>query len=221
MTANTTLNEYMTLNLKNLEDDSTIKNAINTIQKEFLNYYPKMPKIQEEDITVDYNKILNSIVLSVKKFAYSAYKDETYLESKDIDQIKSSLNNYMNHNDKIKEFKKELTNDLNEFQNQIRFNYNKKLMELEKQRRFYEKQIRVFEFEKNKLIMDRLAKIVWPYDEKTKEYENKIAKLQAQLQQCIHKIGRLEQAQPSANEKDILIYQMHLREKYSKKYLNN
>ena len=218
MTTSTTLNEYIKFELQNEEDERIISNAIHSIQKEFINYYSKAKEHeQEQDISADYSKILNSIVLSVKSFANSSYKTFTYLEDRDVEQIKSSLNNYTNNNEKITEFKKELMDDLTAFQKQIRTNHVQKLAEMEKQKRFCEKQTRVFEFEKNKLIMDRLSKIIWPYDAKTKEYENKIANLHVQIQKYEQKIEQLQKMRPNANEKDILLYQMHLKEKYAKK----
>ena len=217
MTASITLNEYLTLEFKNAEDANTIKNTISAIEKEFVNCYPKPKEDKEKEIKADYEKLLNSLVLSVKICADASYKTSASLETKEIEQIKNSLNNYAGRHDKIKEFKKELIEDLTEFQKQIRTNYTQKLAGLEKQKRFCEKQVRVFEFEKNKLIMNRLSRIIWPYDKQTKEYDNKIAKLQIQLQKYGQKIEQLQKMQPTANEKDVLIYQMHLKEKYSKK----
>ncbi|MDD3436966.1 MAG: hypothetical protein PHC64_07440 [Candidatus Gastranaerophilales bacterium] len=64
--------------------------------------------------------------------------------------------------------------------------------------------------------MDKLTRILWPYDGKTKQYDSQITKCKLQIQQCEQKIATLQESRPTANEKDILIYQMHLKEKYIK-----
>jgi hypothetical protein len=215
MTANASLNEYINLELKNSEDLNTITNTISSIKKEFFNYYPSNPQNNhEKEEKADYAKIVNSVLLSVRASADSSYKPFSYLATIEIDQIKNSLNNYITRNENVKAFKKEIIDDLTEFQNQIKTTHAQKLNELEKERQFYEKQLRVIEFKKNKLIMDRLFKIVWPYDKKTKDYDNKITRLERQMQTCLQKMAQLKCLQPSANEKDILLYQLHLKEKY-------
>lgn len=170
---------------------------------------------QKPESTSDYNKILSQTTMSMQKFANSHYKNSVMLEPKEIDQIKDSLNNFSSNDSKVSEFKKELLNDLTNFQNQIKTNYVDRITEYRKQQQLCEKQIKVLEFEKNKLIMDRLSKISWPYDEKTKEYDNKIATLTIQSQQYAQKAQQAQQMRPAANEKDILLYQLKLKEKYS------
>lgn len=171
----------------------------------------------EEDLKFNCEKILSLTSLSLKMFAKSFYKTSTELEPTDIDQIKSSLNNYRNDSDKINDFKNELIKDLSNFQQKIKISHEEKIETLKKQKHYYERTLLVVDCKKHKLIMDRLAKIAWPYDDQTKEYDNQIAKLKIQIQQCAQKLEELRKAPPKANEKDILLYQMHLKEKYSRK----
>jgi len=169
----------------------------------------------EQDFSEDFKKIFNLTNLSIKMFASSYYKNGTYLEPSDIDQIKSSLNNYANKDEKVCEFKQQLINDLTEFQNQIRAKHLQQMVEITKQQQEYENRIVALESEKNKLVRARLAKMAWPYDAKTKEYDNKIAMLQAKVEQFAQKAANIKAMRPAANEKDILIYQMQLKEKYA------
>ena len=55
------------------------------------------------------------------------------MEPSDLDQIKSALSNYANKNESIKAFKKELIEDLTNFQNQIKVTQVQRLEELKKQ----------------------------------------------------------------------------------------
>lgn len=214
MVDDTSTKEYVTLGFQE-EEIRTIQNATQTIRNNTVNYCSKMNEEQEN--IADYEKILNSTTLSLKMFASSYYKNSIYLEPTDIDQIKNSLNNYANNIEKINDFKKELIDDLTEFQKQIKAKHVKRIVDLTKEKQICEKQIQVLDEEKNKLIRERLSKIVWPYDSKTKEYDNKILQLELKIQQHASKIESLQKMRPVANEKDILLYNLHLKEKFIKK----
>ncbi len=214
MTASPMLDKYLEYELKKAEDANTIRNATLAIKNEFVASYPPQ-KMDEEFSLEEYNKVLSLTTLSVKMYANSYYKSNPYLDSKDIDQIKKALNGYTSDKQKIKEFKKSLIDDLTAFQKQINENHVKKLVDLTKQKRLLERDVQILDFEKNKLIMDRLSKIVWPYDAKTKEYDNKIAAAQSKIEYYAQKIADIESLRPMANEKDILLYQLKLKEKYA------
>lgn len=204
-----------TLDLKNAEDIITIQNITNVIKHDIVNpFFKEKEEISDSaDCTSEYEKIFNLTSLSLKMFANSYYKSQPFLEVSDIEQIKESLNNYPNEDTKVKEFKTAIIKDLTIFQQQIKSNHVQRLAELTKQKQFLDKQVRILDFEKNKLIMDRLSKVSWPYDHKTKEYDAKIAKLQMQAKKFEQKIEELKSKKPTANEKDIILYQMALREK--------
>lgn len=215
MIPETMLNDCVAFGVQNNEDDKTIKNATNAIKNDLVNYCSKIN--EEQEISSDYQRILKSIIISIKMFANFYYKNSTYLEISDIEHIKDSLNNYENKNKKINEFKQKLIEDLTQFQTEIKTKHIQRINDLIKERQFCEKQVKVLEFEKNKLITIRLSKIIWPYDKKTKEYDSKIAQLELKTQQCINKIENLRKMKPIANEKDILIYNLHLKEKFAKR----
>jgi len=164
----------------------------------------------------DYSKILSQTTISLNKFANSHYKTTVMLEPNEIDHIKDSLNNYKSDDSRVTEFKNQLLGDLTDFQKQIKTNYSERIADYRKQQLLCEKQIQILNVEKHKLIMNRLSKIAWPYDDKTKEYDNKIAMLTTQSQQYAQKATQAEQMRPAANEKDVLLYQMKLKDKYSK-----
>lgn len=189
--------------------------STNQINLEAVNFISTVTK-ENADLKAEYEKLLKLTTMSVKMHSTSYYKAFTSLEPMDIEQIKKALENYKNENPKINEYKAELIADLTNFQQQIKSNQIQKLNELRKQRQLMERQLRIFSVEKHKLIMDRLSKIAWPYDEKTKDYDRKIAQLEAQLGQNEQKIISLKAMRPMANEKEILIYQMHLKEKFAK-----
>ena len=203
MTANIALNDYVYT-----ENDST-----NSTKSEFLNYISK--QISEENLKKDYQKIIKHTTITMKTLANAYYKDCAFLESSDIEHIKTSLHNYVNNDKRVEKFKNAIIEDLTQIQNQIETNHVKKLKNLEKEKELCEKQVKVLDFAKNKLIMDRLSKVQWPYDSKTKEYESKIAGLKIKIEKDQQKIEELQKNRPSADEKDILIYQLRLKEKYS------
>jgi len=165
----------------------------------------------------DVSQLLSQATMQMQKFANSKYKTNVMIEPTEIDQIKNSLNNYVSDDTKVAEFKKEILNDLTDFQEQIKTNYIGRIEDFYKQKQLCERQIKVLDVEKHKLIMDRLSKIEWPYDKKTQEYDNKIAALKTQSKQLEQKMEEAQQMRPAANEKDLLIYQLKLKEKYSKK----
>lgn len=181
------------------------------IDLEMVNFFST---VQQDDLKVEYEKLLKLTAMSVKMHSTSYYKAFTSLEPAEIEKIKNALENYKNDNAKVNDFKAELINDLTNFQQEIKSNQIQKLNELRKQRQLMERQLRILSVEKHKLIMDRLSKIAWPYDEKTKDYDRKISQLEKQLEQNEQKIINLKAMRPMANEKEILMYQLHLKEKF-------
>lgn len=213
MAAFTTLNTYEVVELQDSEENKSFTSS--SIKSDLINFCSVVKETPES--AKGYEEILNITTYSIKTFANSNSKSTTYLEPNEIDRIKISLKNYVNDHEKIDAFKNEVIKDLTEFQNQIKANHIQRITDLTKEKQFCERQIKILECGKHKLIMERLSKVVWPYDEKTKEYDNKIAKLQLQVQQYTNKIENLKNMRPAANEKDILLYKLHLVEKFAKK----
>lgn len=201
---NATSNEYISLELSN--EKSNYSNDVISLAK---------PEEAKDEFAIESKKIISLATMSMKSLANSYYKTATFLEASDIEQIKVSLSNYTYNNEKTTEFKNAIIADLTEFQNKIKANYIQKIVELTKEKDFAEKQVKVLEFSKNKLVRERLARVEWPYDSKTKEFDSKIAALQIRIQKNEQKIAEAQKMKPCATEKDILIYQMYLKDKYA------
>lgn len=201
--------------LKNfeIEENKTIEDASHVLKSGLVNFLSAMN--EKRNYAKDYESMLNLTEASIKKYAASTNKYSEYLEPNEIEQIKKALVEFSNNNEKTSEFKKEIIEDLASFQQQILTTHKKRIAELTKEKEICEKQLRIAECEKNKLIMERLSQIVWPYDAKTKEYDQKIAQLQAKVELYTTKIKNQKDMRPAANEKDILLYTMHLREKFA------
>lgn len=212
MTASILFNEQTVANIKQLEDALTIESITKSITQE--NCIQKPINCQETE--AEYNKILNMTNLALKVIANSNYKTKVCLEVSDIEQIKSSLVNFASKKDRINLLKKELIEDLTSFQKQIKAKHCEVFETLFTQKQKLERQIGVLNFEKHKLIMQRLSNIIWPYDSKTKAYDEQIEALQKQIEIVLKKLENYKQTSAAASEKDILLYQMHLKEKFAR-----
>jgi len=214
MTLNTTFKDSILFDLEDTKNKS-IENASIVVSNGLTKFFSAIN--EEPSHTADYEKMLVLTELSIKKYANSEYKFTTALEPSEIEQIKKSLAAYVNNSEKVDEIKKEMLEDLTAFQKQIMVNHKQKIADLAKEKQACEKQIIILECAKNKLIMDRLSKIVWPYDETTKEYDSKIAQLQAKVVQYTSKLENSHKMRPAANERDILLFKLQLKEKFTKK----
>lgn len=204
MTASIT-NEALLLEIQ--ESGSFAENIISTAKK-----------VTKEagKLELEYEKILNLTTMSMKMFANSYYKETAFLEASDIEQIKTSLSNFNNKNEKVNEFKNFILEELTDFQSHIKTKHNQKIAQITKEKLFLERQLSVITFAKNKLVRERLARVEWPYDKKTKEYDSKISALQIKIQKWEQRIEEEQKKRPYVSEKDILMYQMYLKEKYAK-----
>lgn len=214
MTANVMLKDYENLQSRDTETTNTIQNTISTISKEPVLYAPK----ENAEFKTDYDRVLHLTLISLRTHSTSEFKSHEYLNLNDVDSIKNALRNYCNNNERIAEFKKELIDDLTKFQDKINTKHIERIDALTKQKENIENQIKLLEKEQIKLNLQKMPKFFWSNSNRPlKECEAKIAALKGQSQQCTNKIGILKQEGPTANEKDILIHQMLLKEKYNQK----
>lgn len=195
------------------EENKSIEEASNILKQGLAKYFSTMQNEREYEQARE--KMLNYTINSIKKYAYYSLKTHAFLEPYEVEQVKKALVNYTSTCEQANEFKKELLEDLTKFQHQIMNDKSEKLIELVKEKDNYEKQIKVLEYEKSALIRERLAQIAWPYDAKTKRYDQKIAQLQAKVEQYSKKITNSRNMRAVATEKDILLYKMHLKEKFA------
>lgn len=210
MTLNAALKDSI---LFNIEENKPIEDASRALKGGLLNFLSAMN--EERSYSKDNESMLDLTEASIKKYANSEYKVGRYLEPNEIEQIKKALVEFSKNHEKTAAFKQEIIEDLAAFQQQIFTTHKERIVEFAKEKENCEKQLRILECQKHQLIMDRLANIVWPYDAKTKEYDQKIAQLQAKVEQYTNKIKNQKEMRPAANEKDILLYTMHLREKFA------
>ena len=210
MTAAATTKEFLAI-----EDAKTITSAVNILKQEFVSCYPSEVDNTSQEENQNIEKLFNMTNMSIKMYSKSYYKKSASLDTIELEQIKNALENYKNNNERVKNFKNEIIENLTSFQQQIRTNHVQKIVELRKEQKLMEKECAVLNVEKHKLIMDRLSKILWPYDEKTKQYDARIAATELKIKRLAQRAEELEAARPSAKEKDILLYQMQLKEKYA------
>lgn len=206
MAANATMRNYSVLEFLDEISTSDSEKIVTEICNE---------KYKEES-KEDYNEVLAYASRSIKAHANASYKSHTFIEVSDIEKIKDALNQFANKNDKVAQFKKELINDLTSFEMQIKIDHAQNLIELAEEKQFCQKQIQIFEFGKQKLIRERLAKMAWPYDSKTKEYDKKIEILNEKLSKIEQTIEEAKAMRPMAKEKEVLAYQQQLINKFSK-----
>ena len=204
MSLKNALNEYNELREKKEKYDTFVVDSANYISTANTN----------PQASGDYEKVVRFVAMSMKNMSNAYYKTSTFLDTQDVEQIKSALNNYIKADLKDCSFKKSIMEDLTDIQNKIKTKHIQKQKDLENEKTACERQAKVLEFAKSKLIMDRLSKIQWPYDSKTQEYENQIQKLIIKAEKSGQKLEELKKMRPVADEKDILIYQMNIKEKY-------
>jgi hypothetical protein len=213
MTANMALaNQYA-------EDLETVYNVTESIKSEYSAYFSRMiSKTDEEkqnDFKSEYRKLLSQTKMSLKKCINSNYKKTSGIEINEIEQIKAALTNFSKNNDSVNAFKKELINDLTSFQKLLRNKHVVRIADLERQKRQYSEEILKLEAKKTKMIFDKLMNVQWPYDNATKECDTRIAQCKHQVLACTQKIENAQKTKPAANEKDLLLYELKLNEKYS------
>lgn len=166
--------------------------------------------ILENPAEISFKTTLDKITAEIKTTASSQFKGIAYIEPNEIENIKKMLVTEECDSRKKQELEKELTN----FQKNITANYFHNLNEYKENRIDCIAQIARLEDVKKQLVMNRLSQMVWPYDQKTKEYDAKIANLKIQLARTEQKLSEIEAMSPAAHEKDILLFQVQLKEKF-------
>ena len=214
MTANASTNEYKRLEQLSGGNFDALKNVTEAIKKEFSNSNPIQKSI--ETSVEDCNKILSHTTMTIKMYANSAFKKSEFLEISEIDRIKSSLAVYLNKDQKVEAFKNELLEDLTDFQQQIKTNHTQKIVELTKQKQQYERELNALKSKGYKPKKETFLQIVWSTNAQEQEHARTLATTQAKIEQLSQKLAELQQTRPLANAKDILLYRMYMKEKYSK-----
>lgn len=197
---------------KTYQDEVTVQKAAQGFQQEFASY----KIVSKPENTEECNKLVTHTAMTINKHSNSFYKNSTCLEPHDIEQIKNALKNYKCDSPAVLNIKNALIEDLTGFQREIVEFHNKNISEMKKERQLLEKQLRICEYDKHKLISDRLSKIMWPYDAKTKEFDEKISALQKKIEFLGQKIQQQKSLRPIADAKTVLLYELKLKEKFLK-----
>lgn len=158
-----------------------------------------------------FDLLVNKIASALNTVATQQFKGNTFIEPLEIENIKKSIKTENCSNEKKAELEKELT----KFQNEITANYKQKLAELDEKRIAIENQLLTLTKIKNSLVMKRVSQMLWPFNAETAKYESKIASLKIQLAKCEQKIQEIEAMRPAAGEKDLLLFQVQLKEKFN------
>lgn len=216
MTTNFAFKDTFFLELEGTEtENKSIESASIVLRTGLAKFYSTMQ--EERNYKQECERILDFTEAALNRYSNYGNKLNLSLEVSEIEQIKKALTGYAHNSKQAEAFKKDILSDLTKFQQQVLTVPRQKIMEFVKEKDIIEKQIRVLEYEKNKIITDRLSKILWPFDAKTKSYEQEIAKLQRKLEQYTNKIRNAQTMRAAANEKDIMIYKMQLKEKFATK----
>lgn len=160
------------------------------------------------DVGIDF--MVDKIASAINAKANQKYKGGKFLEPCELEEIKKGLA-FSDCNQGIKEvFEKELTG----FQEKIQKEYVQQIREYQQKKIECENQIEDLVNAKKEIVMKRLSQMLWPYDEKTRVYDKKISALKIQTARYAQKIEQIESIRPAASEKDIIIFQMQLKEKF-------
>lgn len=158
----------------------------------------------------DTREFINNIMSSINDVAGASAKGSKFIEPYEIEKIKKNLTHFEARSEKLTAIK----NELEKFGSQIKMNYVNKIDEAMKGRAGCLEQIEMLTNARQEVIKKRLLQLTWPYDEKTKTYERKIAALKIRVAKYNYMIKQLSGMRPAANEKDILMFQVKLKSKF-------
>ena len=155
--------------------------------------------------------VVDKVVSAISCVASLQFKGSSFVEPQEIDQVKKILQGESCNIYTKKQIEQELTN----FQNKINSEYKDKIKEYSAAKIELEDKLDVLESRKSKLVAERLAQFAWPFDEQTRAYDRKIYEFKARIRSFELKIQSVEAMRPAAREKDILVFQHQLKEKFS------
>lgn len=213
MTASIVLQDLEVSEEKQQEILKAVTNVIKTVNISYVSTTTK-PK----DLNREYKKVLMNMTMSLKKCATAGFKTKASVDVAEIEQIKNSLMNFKGEEAEVTEFARKMVSELTNFQKVLRNNYVTRIADIKRKEMLVADKIKALETERTETVFNRLKNIVWPYDSKTKDYENQIAQYKNQLRAYQNRLSEAKQTRPSANEKDLLIYELKMKEKYSELY---
>ncbi len=165
-------------------------------------------------------KILKLAIISLKSHSNAFYKENCSLDNADLESIKQALINYRNTQERSDLFKKELIENISGFQTKLREKSSKQISSLQQQIFSYKKEIlklkeEIEQSEKKTSLIEKFAQTHLNANSIRKQLEAKISLINLKIENLQQQINKILAEGAVASEKDILLYQMELKEKYS------
>jgi len=160
----------------------------------------------------DLGLIIDKISNEMNKIANLRWKGHTFIEPSEIENIKKNI---LTVDKRITKKGAELQKELTGFQERIFSDYRNMVSEYHSKKMDCLAQIDILESEKRQLVMKKLSQGLWPFDKKIKAYDTQIANLKLKFKRYTQKLETVEAMRPAANEKEILMFQMELKEKFA------
>ncbi len=156
--------------------------------------------------------VVDKILSAITDMANVKYKGSSFIEPSEINQVKMMLETEKCDLVSKKEIEKELT----KFQESIQSNYKETINQYRTIKIDMEEQVELYEKEKSKIVSRRVSQFLWPFNDATRSYDNKIYNLKCKIRSCDMKIEEISSMRPMAKEKDIIKFNMELKQKFSK-----
>lgn len=156
--------------------------------------------------------VVDKILSAITDMANIQYKGASYVEPREIEQVKMMLET--EQCDVVA--KKEIEHELTKFQETIQTNYKKTISEYRNMKIELEEQVEALETQKNKIVSKRISQFLWPFNDTTRSCDNKIYNLKCKIRSCELKMEEVSSMRPMAREKDIIRFNMELKEKFTK-----
>lgn len=156
--------------------------------------------------------VVDKILSAITDMANIQYKGSSYVEPREIEQVKMILESEQCDVTAKKEIEKELT----KFQETIQANYKETISKYRNIKMELEEQVDLFEQQKNKIVSKRISQFLWPFNESTRAYDGKIYNLKCKIRSCEIKMEEASSMRPMAREKEIIKFNMQMKEKFSK-----
>lgn len=156
--------------------------------------------------------VVGKILSAITDMANVQYKGASYVEPREIEQVKMMLES--EQCDIVA--KKEITAELTKFQESIQKNYKLTIAEFRNRKFELEQQVEIIENEKSKIVSKRISQFLWPFDDSTRAHDAKIYNLKCKIRSCEQKIEEYSSMRPMAREKEIIRFNMQMKEKFTK-----
>lgn len=161
---------------------------------------------------VNIDLIVNAITSEINYFACLSHKTFKFVEPKEIEVIKNVILKIYRVPTKTREA---LENELTKFEEEIKQDFRVKVLEYNEKRIACEEQADKLQTEKKKFILRNLLKFSSSFYKSIEIFDRKIKKLKMQANRYSDYIMLTGVTRPVAQEKDILLFKIHLKQKFA------